>query len=166
MKLLTFKEVTEQGLLFDSTGISDPNNYKWGLLANITAEIYFPIEQIVADGFLKKVLVIADEAKDYIISILKERGNDYQLINPQDIEEDRPDEFYELPRVMSFGKYNTYDEYSVVTLNLDESGKVQLEGVSIDGETDEVDKTFNLDDERSSFICYLADVVRQLEEGK
>lgn len=41
----TFAKIKERKLVFDASGITDPENYSWGKPLNSKTNIYYPIEK-------------------------------------------------------------------------------------------------------------------------
>lgn len=102
------------------------------------------------------------EALEYIRGILKSRGTNYELVDPNDYEEEIEDSVYDLPRGTHFTKDNYLEEYPIVIINIDDENKLTFEGLSCIGET-EKDYTFDEDELSVELACAIADHVYYLE---
>lgn len=112
--------------------------------------------------FRDKSLSLYNEIEKYLKSVLKKRGNEYQLINPQDIEDEYPDEFYELPRVWTLTDGGYHDEFAVVAIDLIDD-KIVFQCIHIDEYDDE---NIDMEDIGSEIynLALIADKVRELEK--
>ena len=108
---------------------------------------------------LQQLSSLIDEAKLYIKSVLLNRGTNYQLIDPQDIEDEYTDEFYDLPGTLVYSKHGHYTENKIVVINL-VNGYLEFETVDTE---DYDDHTLDGSEFESVTWLWLADLVEQLE---
>ena len=111
-------------------------------------------------NFTQKLNDVRQEALNYIHSVLRARGTNYELIDPSTYEDGIEDEVYDLPRGFNVNKYEFYDEYPIVVINI-ENDELSFYGIQI-GEGND-DYTFDSDSLTTDTICAIADLVRDLE---
>lgn len=112
--------------------------------------------------FVNKIVAVEKKALDYILSVLKKRGTNYEIVDPASYEDGIEDEVYELPRGIHVTKHGFYEEYPIVVINIDNEDKLTFVGLACIGETDD-DRTFEVDDLSAPCICAIADIVARLE---
>lgn len=108
---------------------------------------------------LEQLVTLRQEAQAYIKDVLLKRGNDYQLIDPQDIEDEYTDEFYDLPGTLVYSKHGHYTEHKIVVISL-VNGYLEFETVDTE---DYDDHTLDGSEFESVTWLWLADLVEQLE---
>lgn len=110
---------------------------------------------------LDQLTQIRDNALNYIKSVLRFRGTNYELTDPTNYEEDLTDEIYQLPRGFSITKHGHYVEYAIVIINI-ENDELSFHGIEIGEMGDEM--TFTDGDLDTDTICVIADLVKTLEK--
>ena len=108
---------------------------------------------------LQQLSSLIDEAKLYIKSVLLNRGTNYQLIDPQDIEDEYTDEFYDLPGTIVYSKHGYYTEHKIVVISLVD-GSLEFETVDT---VDYDDHVLDGSEFESVTWLWLADFIEQLE---
>jgi hypothetical protein len=118
-------------------------------------------------NFQKRFVELKDEATEYIKSVLLKRGTNYELIDPASYEEDGSfdESVYDLPRHTDYGKYNSYEDYSVVVVNMDVGGELVFECIQIYYEDYSRDLTVSVHALETLVVCQIADLIYQLENG-
>ena len=114
------------------------------------------------NNFNEELSVLRTKFFNYIKEILKKRGTDYQLIDP-DIIDERDSEFYDLPKAIKYyEKYGTtqFDEFCIVDIKI-EGDMILFSGVSVDGSAE--DYNFSEQDVSTDTICEIAYLVYHLE---
>lgn len=114
------------------------------------------------NNFNEELSAIREKAFNYIKHILNKRGTDYQLIDP-DIIDERDPEFYDLPRAIKYyEKYGTtqFDEFCIVDIKI-EGDTILFSGVSVDDSAE--DYSFSDQDISIDTVCGIADLVYNLE---
>ncbi len=112
--------------------------------------------------FFNKLQELRKEALDYILGVLRKRGTDYQLIDPQSIEDTLTDEYYELPRADKVDKHGFYSEFPIIAINIEDDKLVFVGDSSMDAGSF-CDEYFEPDDLSSPIIFKIADMVKQFE---
>ena len=108
---------------------------------------------------LQQLSSLVDEAKLYIKGVLLKRGTNYQLIDPQEIEDEFTDEFYDLPATLAYSKHGYYTEHKIVVINL-VNGCLEFETIDT---VDYNDHVLDGSEFESVTWLWLADVVESLE---
>lgn len=108
---------------------------------------------------LQQLSSLIDEAKLYIKSVLLNRGTNYQLIDPQDIEDEYTDEFYDLPGTLVYSKHGHYTEHKIVVISLVD-GHLEFETVDT---VDYQDHKLDGSEFKSVTWLWLADFIEELE---
>ena len=116
----------------------------------------------MAKSFVSRLMKVSDDALEYIRKVLKERGTGYEIIDPASYEDEVEDEVYKLPRGVYVTKHGNYEEYPIVIINIDDTGRLTFEGLACIGEAYE-DKIFTEEDLYAGHICSIADIVARLE---
>lgn len=108
---------------------------------------------------LQQLSSLVDEAKLYVKGVLLKRGTNYQLIDPQDIEDEYTDDFYDLPGTVAYSRHGYYTEHKIVAINLVD-GHLEFETVDTEEYNDHV-----LDGTEFESVTWLwiADVIELLE---
>lgn len=100
-------------------------------------------------------------ALDYIRAVLSARGTNYELIDPNEYEEDLSDEVYKLPR----GKYTNMRgylyEFPIVVIDINDQGELTFKGVDMGDFCRDMD--FSENEMEDMMICAIADLVYHLE---
>lgn len=109
---------------------------------------------------LQQLSSLTDEAKLYVAKVLLVRGTNYELINPQDLEDEFTDEFYDLPGTLVYSKHGHYTEHKIVVINLVDG---HLEFETVDTE-DYYDHKLDGSEFESVTWLWLADFIESLEK--
>jgi hypothetical protein len=110
--------------------------------------------------FTEQLVKIQADAVSTINQILGKQGNNAFELYPPDFE-DRDEDFYDLPRFVLYGKYNTFNEYSIISVMSDSNGRVRVDAIETTGEVgDEI--LMYLDELGASSLLYLADFMCDL----
>lgn len=102
------------------------------------------------------------DALESIRKVLKERGTDYQIIDPACYEDDFDDAVYELPRAVHITDGGAHREYPIVVINIDAEDKLTFVGLGGYDET-KADKNFGEEYLSVECLCAVADIVAGLE---
>lgn len=115
--------------------------------------------------YVEKISDIRKEAIDYITSVVKKRGTNYELVDPALYEDGFEDGMYDVPRGFTVNKYGYMDVHPIVVIDIDDNDKLTFKGIGglMDfGETDE-DNDYSVDNLETYVICQIADLVESLE---
>lgn len=111
--------------------------------------------------FMGKIRQIRQDALDYIINVINKRGSGYELIDPNEYEEELTTEVYEMPRGERMNKYNYHVESAIVTIDINKN-VVTFNGIDI-GESEDGEYAYGEDELTTESICRIADIIRILE---
>jgi hypothetical protein len=123
--------------------------------------------------FVSELLELQSRALEYIRSILKKRGTEYQIIDPATYEdgydedentEEERNQLWALPRGKYVTKHGFYEEYPIVMINIDEEDKLTFLGIGCIGDGADEEKIFTDEDLSTPTICAIADIVSALED--
>lgn len=106
---------------------------------------------------------IRNEAIKIITDTLKQRGTGYELVDPAIYDEEIDDSIYELPRGSYVGKYDSYNEFPIVMVNISETEEITFTGIPCLSENDD-DYEFDMDELSTSTLCAIADIISDLEK--
>lgn len=114
--------------------------------------------------FTIKLSEFRGEIIDFLREVLAKRGTNYELINPQDIEDNkRPNVFYVLPSLVI--KYNgVYREFTPVVIDMDEDMNISF-GAVCTFDTSMEDITIPLHSIDTSTLCRIGDMVAAFENN-
>lgn len=114
--------------------------------------------------FSERMSDLVQEAMDYVHDVLQKRGTNYELIDPQEIEESNnlPDRIYTLPRISEVKKHGYYVQYAITAINIKDD-KLLFEATPLTEGVDD-DQTFTEDDPSSEQWLAIADAVAELEK--
>lgn len=115
-------------------------------------------------NFTKKLEDMRTDALDYITSILKERGTDYQLIDPACYDESIDDKIYQLPRAFTVGKYSLYSEFPIVSIDIKDN-VLTFKGIGTGLNENDEDHDFPESEVGSDCLMAIATLVTKLENG-
>jgi len=111
-------------------------------------------------GYVNQLSDVHNAAVAYIKSVLEMRGSGYELIAPDDYEEEWTDEVYAMPRGYLVNKRDYYFEFPLVMINI-KDGVITFTGLDL-GDYNE-DHEFSVEELSTDVIVALADRVRELE---
>lgn len=106
--------------------------------------------------FIQRMQTIVQEASDFLKNKVLEEGKVIVLAELEDGGFEDDDAFYELPFVGNYGKYGTYDEYAILSLEA-RDGEVIVHTKGR-GEADD-DKEFLFSQIEDVQLCFLADLI-------
>lgn len=110
--------------------------------------------------FTEQLGQIRNNAVEYITSVLQQRGTNYELISPDEYEDEISDEVHKLPRAFNVSKQGYYCEFSIIVINIDADNNIQFNGLSIEDNEEEL---FSMDDLFTDTIVLIAELVYKLE---
>lgn len=111
--------------------------------------------------FTEDLTSLRNKVIDYIKSVLEFRGTNYEIVSPDEYEDDISDEIYKLPRGIDISKHGHHVEYAIVIINI-ENGVLSFYGIEI-GEMGD-DKHFTEDELTTDTLVSIADIVLSLEK--
>lgn len=108
--------------------------------------------------FTEQIESVVRAAKEFIEKSVTKHGQ-IVLATEEDFEND--DELiHELPAVEYVGKYSTYDEYAIMSVQLSKEEKVEVTGYG-KGEINGNIETFDISSLTVFSACWLADLVKE-----
>jgi hypothetical protein len=114
-------------------------------------------------SYLNKLTLVRNEAIEYITSVLKERGTNYELVDPSLYEDGFEDELYDLPRGTRVDRHDYHNEHPIVCIDIDDKDVLTFKGMAGLGETED-DYDYSADELDSFTICQIADLIKSLEK--
>lgn len=114
-------------------------------------------------SYLSKLTQVRIEAIEYITSVLKKRGTNYELVDPALYEDEFEDEMYDLPRGSTTDRHGYLIEHPIVIIDIDDNDVLTFKGVGGLSEADN-DNDYSVDEMDSFTICSIADIVESLEK--
>jgi hypothetical protein len=106
-------------------------------------------------NFTNKIIALEDEARNFILSKLKD-GETIELISSEDLEDS--DRLYDLPLVEIINKYNESCTYAIIGIDRKE-GSLDLKGYGL-GDYFGESYIFNPYELTANHICHLADFLK------
>jgi len=95
---------------------------------------------------------------------LNKQGNPIEIFDVSVLDDDEcHDELFELPRVTTYGKYNTFDEYAITDISMSDNNGIQVNGYSIFNEGGDSDIILSIECVTLTDLCFLVDMVEKLD---
>jgi hypothetical protein len=113
-------------------------------------------------SYVQKIIKARREAIDYIASVMKKRGTNYELVDPALYEDGFEEEMYDLPRGSTTDKHGYLLEHPIVVINIDDKDVLTFKGTGGLAETED-DNDYSVDDMESFTLCEIADLIKSLE---
>lgn len=114
-------------------------------------------------SYLTKLTKVRIDAIDYITSVLKNRGSDYQLIDPASYEDGNfQDDVYELPRGLNVDRHGYHEEHPIVSVDIDNEDILTFKGIGGLGDTGN-DHDYTAGELESFTLCSIADMISNFE---
>ena len=111
--------------------------------------------------FMEKIRKTRQDALDYIFKVMDKRGNGYELIDPDEYEEELTTPVYEMPRGERMDKHNFHVESAIVTIDINHN-VITFNGIDI-GESESEEYGYGEDELTTEAICRIADIIWNLE---
>jgi hypothetical protein len=112
--------------------------------------------------FSSELAKVSKSALEYIRKVLKERGTNYEIIDPATYDDEIDDVVSGLPRGIHITGGGAHREYPIVVINIDAEDKLTFVGLGGYDET-KADMDFGEEYLSEMCICEIADIVAGLE---
>ena len=109
--------------------------------------------------FTEQLGQIRNNAVEYITSVLQQRGTNYELISPDEYEDEISDEVYNLPKAFSSFSIEYHQQYSIIVINID-NDIITFNGLNVDNADEHI---FQIDELSADTIVLIAELVYKLE---